>query len=73
MFLFWFIFAIFGVVMYKGKLNYCQDPMEFHITEEMCHEEHKHWITFRYNFENVLEAMSFLFVVASGDVWGELM
>jgi hypothetical protein len=59
--------------MYKGKLNYCKDPMEFYITEEMCHEEHKHWMTFRYNFENVLEAMSFLFVVASGDVWGELM
>lgn len=30
--MFWFIFAIFGVKIYRGKMAYCNEEMEFYVT-----------------------------------------
>jgi Ion transport protein len=68
----WFVFAIFGVRLYKGKMGYCEEPMEFHVSKHKCLEEGKTWIVSGSNFENIFEAMSSLFVIASFDAWNEL-
>jgi hypothetical protein len=28
-FLFFLIFGIFGVILYRGRMGYCEDPMNF--------------------------------------------
>lgn len=36
LFMFWFIFAIFGMNIYKGKMGFCETHMNFNVNKEDC-------------------------------------
>lgn len=72
MILVWFVFAIFGIQIYKGNMNYCGNVMNFYVDEHLCHLEHEHWYVYQVNFENILQAMSALFIISTLDEWGPI-
>jgi hypothetical protein len=49
----WLIFAIFGVILYKGKLGYCGEPINFGVGKEDCLHEGEEWKIYPYNFEDI--------------------
>lgn len=63
----WFIFAMFGVIIYKNKLGYCEYPLNFGVNQAQCEGE---WITAVHNFDNIFNAISTLWVVCTADGWG---
>ena len=71
--MFWFIFAIFGVHLFRGKMAYCNDKMNFNITKDDCDREGKKWKIFHHNFENIFEATASLFIIATLDEWGPIL
>ena len=46
MILVWFVFAIFGIQIYKGNMNYCGNVMNFYVDEHGCHLENEHWYVY---------------------------
>ncbi|CAD8190379.1 unnamed protein product [Paramecium pentaurelia] len=71
--LFWFIFAIFGMTIYRGKMGYCGEATNYGISKEECEEEKEEWIVYQYNFDNILEAMQSLYVLSTFDLWAQTL
>mgnify|MGYP001807801043 CR=1 FL=1 len=44
--LFWFIFAIFGMTIYRGKMGYCGEATNYGVSKEECEEEKEEWIVY---------------------------
>lgn len=44
--LFWFIFAIFGMTIYRGKMGYCGEAINYEVSKEKCEEEKEEWIIY---------------------------
>lgn len=65
----WLIFAIFGVIIYKDKMGYCEHPLNFGINKEECIKEGNPWIIHLYNFDNLGNAMLTLFRITACDEW----
>ncbi|CAD8059210.1 unnamed protein product [Paramecium sonneborni] len=65
--LFWFIFAIFGMTIYKDKLGYCDSYFNYGVGRSECQGE---WKIYPHNFNNIIEAMQSLFVISTLDGWG---
>ena len=68
----WFVFALFGVQIYKNQMGYCEDYMEFHVNYEDCHHEGKEWITYKDNFDNIFNAMATIYTICTCDFWVEV-
>ncbi|CAD8187842.1 unnamed protein product [Paramecium octaurelia] len=71
--LFWFIFAIFGMTIYRGKMGYCGEATNYGVSKEECEEEKEEWIVYQYNFDNILEAMQSLYVLSTFDLWAQTL
>jgi hypothetical protein len=69
----WLIFAIFGITLYSGRMGYCEHRMAFHVSQAACIREGRVWETFPHNFENIIEALPTLFILATLDVWGDVL
>ncbi|CAD8084110.1 unnamed protein product [Paramecium sonneborni] len=65
----WLIFAIFGVIIYKDKMGYCEHPLNFEINKEECIKEGNPWIIHLYNFDNLGNAMLTLYRITACDEW----
>lgn len=65
----WLIFAIFGVIIYRKKMGYCEEPLNYGINHEQCEEEGKEWINNLYNFDNIANAMLTLYRTTACDDW----
>ncbi|CAD8056227.1 unnamed protein product [Paramecium sonneborni] len=65
--LFWFIFAIFGMSIYKDKLGFCDSYFNYGVGRQECQGE---WKIYPHNFNNIIEAMQSLFVISTLDGWG---
>ncbi|CAD8144325.1 unnamed protein product [Paramecium octaurelia] len=65
--LFWFIFAIFGMTIYKDKLGYCDSYFNYGVGRQDCQGE---WKVYPHNFNNIIEAMQSLFIISTLDGWG---
>lgn len=52
--LFWFVFAIFGMAIYKNRLGYCDNYFNYGVGRKDCQGE---WKTYPHNFDNIIEAM----------------
>ncbi|CAD8144212.1 unnamed protein product [Paramecium pentaurelia] len=65
--LFWFIFAIFGMTIYKDKLGYCDSYFNYGVGRQECQGE---WKIYPHNFNNIIEAMQSLFIISTLDGWG---
>ena len=72
-FMVWLIFAIMGVNNFGGKFFYCNiDKFELHSQRE-CEFAGGKWMTYDQHFDDVLGAMSTLFVVSSLEGWPDIM
>ncbi|CAK87628.1 unnamed protein product (macronuclear) [Paramecium tetraurelia] len=65
----WLIFAIFGIIIYKDKMGYCEHPLNFGVNKEECIKEGNPWVIHLYNFDNLGNAMLTLFRITACDEW----
>ena len=67
------MFAILGVNLFAGKLQYCS--LEFYKinNQEECFKARGSWETFHQNMDNVVTAMLTLFIVSNNEGWPDVM
>ncbi|CAF3991388.1 unnamed protein product, partial [Adineta steineri] len=72
---FFVIFGILGVQLFKGKFYYCEGPLAHNVTtKEECETMPDHqWQNQQYNFDNLGQALLTLFVLSSKDGWVQIM
>ena len=69
--LFWLIFSILGVSLFKGKFYTCDNPDIKNIDD--CVKSGYSWVNYIYNYDNILEASLTLFIISSQETWPERM
>lgn len=68
--IFFLLFGIFGVTQFKGTYFYCDvEASDMH----ECFDVGGSWVNKDYNFDNVLNAMITLFILATTEGWIDLM
>ena len=76
-FLFILLFAAVGVKLYKGALWRCQnveeEMLDFIESKVDCFDFGGDWVNSDFNFDNILNAIDFLFILASSSGWLPLM
>ncbi|CAF1073726.1 unnamed protein product [Adineta steineri] len=72
---FFVIFGILGVQLFKGKFYYCEGPLAHDVrTKDECEAMPDHqWQNQQYNFDNLGQALLTLFVLSSKDGWVQIM
>lgn len=69
----WLMFAILAINLFAGKFFYCsEDPYLLHSKTDCLAAGHQ-WLRYDTNFDNVLEAMKALFILASLEGWPDIM
>ncbi|KAK3705212.1 hypothetical protein QZH41_014007 [Actinostola sp. cb2023] len=71
--IFFAMFGILGVQLFKGKLFYCEGDSHVVNRTQCLNSTRGRWINRRYNFDNLLQALISLFVVSTRDGWVEVM
>ncbi|CAF4166245.1 unnamed protein product, partial [Rotaria sp. Silwood2] len=73
--IFFIIFGILGVQLFKGKLYYCEGPLADNVkTRQQCEAMPDHqWQNQQYNFDHLGHALLTLFVLSSKDGWVQIM
>lgn len=61
------IFAMLGVSLFRDRFGYCENPLNFNVSLRDCKKSK--WIIYNFNFDNILNAMFTLLVVATYDGW----
>lgn len=75
-FLFQFLFAVIGIQLFKGTFSFCNDTNKttkvdcigMFVDEKGMNKTRK-WETHEFNFDNIFEAMTTLFVVMTFEGW----
>ena len=67
------MFAILGVNLFAGKFQYCSIDKYEHSNDISCQLVGGKWKTYDHNFDNFIEAMLTLFVLASLEGWPDVM
>ncbi|XP_066933924.1 voltage-dependent T-type calcium channel subunit alpha-1H-like isoform X2 [Clytia hemisphaerica] len=74
---FFTIFGILGVQLFKGKFHHCtglsESDLENVVTKEDCQNLGGRWSNKKYNFDNLFQALFTLFVFSTKDGWVSLM
>ncbi|CAF4598355.1 unnamed protein product [Rotaria sp. Silwood1] len=72
---FFIIFGILGVQLFKGKFYYCEGPLIRNLTtKQQCESMSDHqWQNQQYNFDNLGQALLTLFILSSKDGWVTIM
>ncbi|CAF3877318.1 unnamed protein product [Rotaria magnacalcarata] len=73
--IFFIIFGILGVQLFKGKFYFCEGSLADSVeTKQQCESMPNHrWQNHKYNFDNLGQAVLTLFILASKDGWVEIM
>ncbi|CAF3697645.1 unnamed protein product [Rotaria sordida] len=73
--IFFIIFGILGVQLFKGKFYYCEGPFAHKVrTRQQCEAMSDHrWKNQQYNFDNLGRALLTLFILALKDGWVQIM
>lgn len=74
--IFFLLFGIFGVNQFKGSFYYCdvgQEYLDSVFTRTDCFDYGGNWVNSDFNFDNILNAMSSLFVISTTEGWIEMM
>jgi len=66
-FVIFIMFASFGVSIFKDRFGYCNDVLNFNVSINDCPPGE--WTTYVYNFDNIVQAMFTLLVIATYDGW----
>lgn len=70
-FVIWYIFAILGVALFRGKMYSCENTEI--TTRDECESMGFTWIKDPYNYDNIFEALLTLFIVGSQEAWPTYM
>lgn len=68
--IFFLLFGILGVNQFKGSFFYCTIQAN---TKWDCMDHGGSWVNADYNFDNILNAIITLFVIATTEGWVDLM
>jgi hypothetical protein len=71
--LIWMMFAIFGMNLMGGKLDYCDIDDYYKVSREECAAKGETWKTRDFNFDNIFNAMITLFIVSTLEAWPDIM
>ncbi|XP_048575597.1 voltage-dependent T-type calcium channel subunit alpha-1G isoform X2 [Nematostella vectensis] len=71
--IFFVMFGILGVQLFKGKFYYCEGDSHVISKQECANSTRGQWVNRRYNFDDLLQALISLFVVSTKDGWVEIM
>lgn len=69
----WLIFAIMGVNFFGGRFQYCSLEMFKLHTRQECELAGGSWETYDQNFDDVIKAMTTLYIVSSLEGWPDIM
>ncbi|CAK68274.1 unnamed protein product (macronuclear) [Paramecium tetraurelia] len=69
----WFVFGVYGIILYENQFGFCEDKMEFYVSYEECQSQNRTWVNYKHNFDNITVAIPTLFVVSTFDGWGEIL
>lgn len=67
----WVMFAILGISLFGGKLYHCSNP--FFTDDISCIQAGSEWKTEMPNFDNIINAMTTLFILSSEEGWPDIM
>lgn len=67
------MFGVFAMMLYAGKMGYCEEPFAYNINRDTCLENNQTWITHKHNFDNITTALPTLFVISTFDGWGSIL
>ncbi|CAF2777765.1 unnamed protein product [Rotaria sp. Silwood2] len=73
--IFFIIFGILGVQLFKGKFYYCEGSLAHNVkTRQQCEAMPDHrWQNQQYNFDHLGQALLTLFILSSKDGWVQIM
>ncbi|CAD8111377.1 unnamed protein product [Paramecium primaurelia] len=69
----WMVFGVYGIILYENQFGFCEDKMEFYVSQKQCLSQNKTWVNYKHNFDNITVAIPTLFVVSTFDGWGEIL
>lgn len=73
MFLIFTVFAVACISYFKGRMSTCKEPIFEVDTKWDCLDAGGAWVPGDYNWDNLLNALAQLFVIATGCSLGELL
>ncbi|CAH3037176.1 unnamed protein product [Porites lobata] len=71
--IFFVMFAILGVQIFKGTFHFCEGNSRVKDKKECLKSSNGHWENHMYNFDNLPQALISLFVFSTRDGWVEIM
>ncbi len=71
--IFFLLFGIVGVNQFKGSFYICTDTETWANTKNECFDLGGNWVNQDYNFDNIMNAMVYLFVLSTTEGWIDLM
>ena len=69
----WLMFAIFAINIFAGKMFYCTYGKYIYHDKYTCNVAGGSWVRSLSNYDDILQAMMTLFVVASLEGWPDIM
>ena len=67
------MFAILGVNLFAGKLQYCTVDPYVNENKEMCFLNRGDWVTYNQHCDNVIRAMMTMYILANQEGWPDIM
>ncbi|CAD8106693.1 unnamed protein product [Paramecium sonneborni] len=69
----WLMFAVFSMMLYAGKMGFCEEQINYDIGQEECIKLGKEWRVYKHNFDNITTALPALFIISTFDGWGSIL
>ncbi|CAD8190377.1 unnamed protein product [Paramecium pentaurelia] len=69
----WLMFAVFSMMLYAGKMGFCEEYINYDVGQEECIKQGKEWKVYKHNFDNITTAMPVLFIISTFDGWGSIL
>ena len=67
------MFAILGISLLGGRMGYCDIENYYNISRDVCISTGNQWLTWKTNFDNILNAMNTLYIVSTLEGWPDYM
>ena len=67
------MFSLYGISIFKNKFGYCEIENNFLINRDECLKSNKKWINFKFNFDNIGNALFTLLIITTFDGWKPIL
>ncbi|CAK56623.1 unnamed protein product (macronuclear) [Paramecium tetraurelia] len=69
----WLMFAVFSMMLFAGKMGFCEEQINYDVGQQECMKQGKEWRVYKHNFDNITTAMPVLFIISTFDGWGSVL